>query len=268
MRLLRIVRKGDRHDPHDLTIALYAGEASSSGREGPPAVIVPGQTLRSFVHDVLRTGEAVELEMLGLMLSRRVLDAGASNVRIELAERPWTRIEVAAKAQGQAFALGAPERRTAVVSTSGGTTSVASGIEGLAVMRTWGFLSRRSGVRADDGSEDAVPALFAGTLSATWTHGGADDTCPPYRHGVRAAILETFALHAARSIHDTLSAIADVILATYEDILTVTLVAREYPYRPADPLRSSLDTPDNVFVIAEEPLGVVEVTVDRAPIDN
>jgi hypothetical protein len=52
-----------------------------------------------------------------------------------------------------------------------------------------------------------------------------------------------------------------VILDTYAEIAAVTLSAQERPYRPADLL--SIDS-DHLYVAREEPLGVVEVTVDRA----
>ena len=82
---------------------------------------------------------------------------------------------------------------------------------------------------------------------------------------MRAAITETFALHAARSVQHTLYAIANVVLATYEEILDVTLAMHERPYRPADLFSAQVENPDELFVAAEEPLGVVEVTVERDP---
>jgi urate oxidase len=74
---------------------------------------------------------------------------------------------------------------------------------------------------------------------------------------------DTFAMHAARSVQHTLYAIADVVLATYEEILDVTLAMHERPYRPADLFSAGMENPDELFVAAEEPLGVVEVTVER-----
>ena len=130
-------------------------------------------------------------------------------------------------------------------------------------MRTSGFLPRRVGPRPDDGLDDAVQALLVGSLSAKWTYSNADVTFGPYRQGVRAAIAETFAVHAARSVQHTLYAIADVVLATYEEILDITLSMHERPYRPADLFSAQIENPDELFVAAEEPLGVVEVTVER-----
>ena len=58
---------------------------------------------------------------------------------------------------------------------------------------------------------------------------------------------------------------ADVILTTYEEIADVTLSFQERPYRLADPFATGArpDVPDDLFVAIDEPLGIVEVTVER-----
>jgi urate oxidase len=105
--------------------------------------------------------------------------------------------------------------------------------------------------------------LLVGQLSAKWTYSSADVTFRPYRQGVRAAIIETFAWHSSRSVHHTLYAIADVVLTTYQEIADVTLAFHERPYRPVDLFRAGMENPDALFVAIEEPLGVVEVRVER-----
>jgi hypothetical protein len=55
-----------------------------------------------------------------------------------------------------------------------------------------------------------------------------------------------------------------VILTTYEEIADVTLALHERPYRPADLLSSGINGPDDLFIAIDEPVGVVEVTVDRS----
>jgi urate oxidase len=84
-----------------------------------------------------------------------------------------------------------------------------------------------------------------------------------FRQGVRAAIIETFAWHASRSVQHTLYSIAEVVLATYQEIADMTLALHERPYRPADLFNAGMENPDDLFVAAEEPLGVVEVSVER-----
>jgi urate oxidase len=264
--MLRVVRRGDRHDARDLTVSIrFEGEFATAFLEGRSDGIIPGETLKSLVHLIVREHAGAELEVLGIALCRRVLATHrqVSRVRVEIAEQPWSRMDVGGKPQGQTFVLGGTEQRTAAITSNGPQTAVVAGIDNLHLMRTTGFLSRPVGPRSDDGLDDAVQALLVGSLSAKWTYSNAEVTFRPYRQGVRAAITETFAVHASRSVQHTLYAIADVVLATYEEILDITLSMQERPYRPADLFSAQVENPDELFIAAEEPLGIVEVTVER-----
>ena len=264
--MLRVVRRGDRHDARDLTVSIrFEGDFATAFLEGRSDGIIPGEPLKSLVHQIVREHAGSEIELVGLALCRRVLATHrqVTRVRVEIAEQPWGRMDVGGKPQGQTFVLGGPEQRTATITSNGPKTAVVAGIDSLTLMRTTGFLSHRVGPRPDDGRDDAVQALLVGSLSAKWTYSNADVTFGPYRQGVRLAITEAFAVHAARSVQHTLYAIADVVLATYEEILDITLSMHERPYRPADLFGAQLENPDELFVAAEEPLGIVEVTVER-----
>jgi urate oxidase len=266
LRMLRVVRRGDRHDPRDLTVSIrFEGDFAPAFLDGEAGGVIPGETLKTFVHRVAREHGGAEIEAFGLALCRQILAAHRhlTRVRVEIAEQPWNRMDVGGKAQGQSFVLGGPELRTATVVSNGAQTAVVAGIEQLSLMRTSGFLPRRTGARPDDGSEDAVQSLLVGCLSVRWTYSNPDVTFGPYRQGVRAAVADTFAMHAARSVQYTLYAIADVVLATYQEILDVTLSMQERPYRAADLFRAEVENPDDLFVGADEPLGIVEVTVER-----
>jgi urate oxidase len=263
--MLRVVRRGDRHDPRDLTVSIkLEGDAGAAFLEGRAGSLVPGETIKRFVHQAARDHAGGEIEAFGLALCRRMLETQRqlTRVRAEIGERPWLRMDVGGKAQGQAFVLGGPEERTVAITSNGAQTAVVSGLDHLVLMRTSGFLDRR-GTRAADGTDDAVQPLLVGTLSAKWTYSNPDVTFGPYRQGVRAAITETFAMHAARSVQHTLYAIADVVLGTYEEIVDVTLSMHERPYRPADPWQGDAAGPDELFHAVEEPLGVVEISVER-----
>ena len=57
--------------------------------------------------------------------------------------------------------------------------------------------------------------------------------------------------------------IAGVVLATTEEIADVTLTFHERPYRPADLFAAGAENPDELFLVADEPVGTVHVTVER-----
>jgi urate oxidase len=131
------------------------------------------------------------------------------------------------------------------------------------MMRTSGFAPSRRANEDPGGRHDRLQRLLVATLSARWTYLSADVTFGPYRQAVRTAIVETLGCHGRRSVQHTLHAIADVVLTSVQEIVEITLVVQEHPYRPADLFSAGMENPDDLFLILEEPRGVTEVTVER-----
>ena len=120
--MLRVVRRGDRHDARDLTVSIrFEGEFATAFLEGRADGIIPGEILKSLVHQIVREHAGGELEVIGLGLCRRVLTTHrqVSRVRVEIAEQPWSRMDVGGKPQGQTFVLGGPEQRTVTITSNG-----------------------------------------------------------------------------------------------------------------------------------------------------
>lgn len=254
LRMLRVVRRGDRHDPKELTITLRFDGAQ----------VLPGEPLKNSVYRVAAERGHDEVEALGLALGARLVRQypQIGLARIEIAEEGWRRIEAGGKAQGQAFTPAGGERRVAVITTNGHRTALTAGIDNLILLRSGGLMPSAPAA-VEDGREDGAPPLLIAALSARWAYASGEIAFGPYRQGVRAAIVETFAWHAQRTVHETLAAMADVILASYEEITSVTLTFQERPYRPVDLLELSVET-DALFLVHDEPLGIVEVTVERS----
>lgn len=269
LRMLRVVRRGDRHDARDLTVACrFEGDFADAFTGIGAAGLLPGEALKSLVHTTARQHAGAEIERFGLALCERLLSdhPRLTRARIEVVERPWNRLEVGGKPQGQVFLTGTPERRTATVTSNGQQVAVVAGIEQLTIMRTSGLAPPRP--RPTDeadpsGADDGLQRLLVATLSARWSYTSGDVTFDPYRQGVRAAIVETFGCQASRSVHQTLYSIADVVLSSYQEISDISLSLQERPYRPVDLFASGVENPDDLFVAIEEPLGLVEVTVER-----
>ena len=265
LRMLRVVRHGDRHDPKELSVSfLFEGDFAIAFREGRADRLLPGETLKNIVYRAARDYGAGEIEEFGLALADRVLSQhpAITRARVEITEAPWLRLDVGGRPQGQAFVAGTSELKTAAITSNGRKSSVVSGLSGLSVMRTAGFAPDAADSQ-DDGRLDGLQRLLVADLSARWTYGSADVTFRTYRQGVRALIVETFARHATRSIQHTLYAMADLVLASYQEMAEVTFSVQERRYRPADLFSAGVDNPDDLFVAADEPVGIVEVTVER-----
>lgn len=264
LRLLRILRHGDRHDPKDVTVALrFEGDFAPAFRHGEAVGLPPGEAVKNLVHRVAAEQDFAEIEELGLEICGRIM-AGHPTIgltRVELSEGHWARLEAGGKAQGQAFTPGGAERRTASITSNGSQVAVSSGIDNLILLRTAGLGTAQRAIQQDDGMTDGVQGLLIAALTVRWSYSSGDIAFKTYRQGVRAAIIETFAWHATRSVQHTLYAIAEVILATYQEISVVTLTLQERPYRPVDLLEMERN---DLFVARDEPLGIVEVTVERS----
>jgi urate oxidase len=258
LRMLRVIPRGDRHDPRDLTIAVRF--------EGSVDDMVPGEAIKNLVHRVVREQDrAVEaIEPLGIAICDTILHAHRSIglARIEIVEQPWTRLDAGSKAQGHAFTPAGVERRTAVVTGNGTRTAVQAGLENLVLLRTGGFVPSMHGKPVDDGATDGLARVFLATLAARWAYTSPDVAFAPYRTGLRQALVETFAWHKGPAVRDTLRAMAEVVLTSYQEIAQVSFTLQERPYRPVDLLELT-SQPDSLFVAYDDPVGVIEITVER-----
>lgn len=260
LRMLRVIRRGDRHDPKDLTIALRF--------EGSLEPMVPGEAIKNLVHRVVREQDhaAAAIEPLGLAICEQILrrHPAIGLARVDLTEQPWLRLEAGGRQQPQAFTPAGFERRTASISGNGSRLAVTAGLENLVLLRSSGFAPSARGKTSDDATDDGVQRLFIATLSARWGYTSGDIAFVPYRSGVRQSIVETFAWHKGPSVQATLSGIAEVVLASCQEISRITLTVEERPYRPVDLLELAVEG-DALFVAHDEPVGVVEITVERDP---
>jgi urate oxidase len=264
LRMLRVVRRGNQHDARGLIASVaFEGSFDTAFTEGRSEGLPPGEAVKSLVHACVRRHGTREIEEIGLAVAAEVLarHARVSRVKVEIEETRWLRLEAGGRPQGTAFTAGSGEVRVATVTSNGTQISVIGGLSGLGVMRTTGFAHQP--MARDDDMRDGLQPLLVGMLSARWTYTSGDVTFKVFRQGMRAAILDTFAWHQSESVHQALHGVGEVLLATYDDIAQVSLAFRELPYRPADLFAAGTENPDELFVAVDEPVGLVEVSLER-----
>src|SRR6476620_260688 len=96
LRMLRVVRRGDRHDPKDLTVSCRLEGGVDPSRDEPAGTIVPGEALKNLVQATAREAAHGEIEPFALAVCRRLLETfpRITRVRLEVAEQVWTRLEI------------------------------------------------------------------------------------------------------------------------------------------------------------------------------
>jgi urate oxidase len=266
IRLFKVTRRGDRHDLSDLTVAVrFEGDFDEAYVEGDNERVLPAEAIRNTVH-ALAVGRVLDsIEIFGLALAEHFLvhHPQLSRVRVELAERRWERLGVGGRPQGHAFQQGGPERRTAVITSNGEQTAVVAGVDSLPVLKTAG--ARFEGFLSDQytGAEPEDDRILAASLTARWTYTQPDVTFGAYWQGVRQLLLESFVQHASQSMQHTIYAMADVVLASFDEIAEITLELPTQEYRPVDLSRFGVRNDNEVYLASVEPDSLVKATVTR-----
>lgn len=266
VRLLRVVRRGDRHDVRDLTVGVTVeGEIGDAFTRGDNELLLPADTLRNTVNVTARDETLAEIEQLGIALARRFMSEQPqfSRVRIELAEQPWTRLPIGGRAQGRAFAAATSERRTASVTSNGTATAVNAGIRDFAILKTSG--AAFEGYLADQFTtlEAEADRLLAVTADVTWSYLDGDVAFGPVFQGVRQLLVEAFVQQPSRSAEHTAHAMAEIVLETYADVGDVTVRLRQRALPLIDLSPFNLDNPHVLFRPEDAPELTAEVTVTR-----
>ena len=266
VRLVKVSRRGDRHDLKDLTVAIrFEGDYDQSYTDGDNSGVLPTDTMKNTVY-ALAAQEAVdEPDAFGLTLARHFLERNPrlARVRIDLTEHPWGRITVGNREHGQAFVRQGGESRSATIHGDRTKLAVGAGITDLVVLKSShsafaGFLRDEYTTLAD--TEDR---LLATSLTATWWYRDLGIEFGRAWRAVRQTLLETFAEHDSKSVQHTLHAMGQAVLGSIDDVTAIRLVMPNKHHLPFDLARVGLQNRNEIFVPTDEPFGLIDATLVR-----
>lgn len=271
IRLVKVRRpatgSGRVEDPHelmDLTIDVQlegAFEAVYVGGDNRPCLAT--DTMKNTVYALARQDPIDHVETFALRLADHFLAKPAvSRVRISAAEQPWGRLSSGGRPHPHAFVQAGAEHWTALVSRDAQGIEIVAGLTNLVVLKTTD--SAFSGFPRDEYTtlSETEDRIMATSITATWTYrpGTSDFSA---RARVRAALVETFAAHASRSVQHTLYAMGEAALAACAAVTAITLTLPNRHHLLVDLTPFGLDNPNEVFVATDQPFGVIEATIRR-----
>ena len=266
VRLVKVSRRGDRHDLTDLTVAVrFEGDYDESYTNGDNIGVLPTDTMKNSVYALAASDVVDEPEPFGLRLSKHFLarNPRLRSIRIDLSEQSWERIVVGSREHGQAFVRDGGEVRTATVRQDRTKTMVGAGVRDLVIMKS--ARSAFTGFMRDEFTTlpDATDRLLATSLTATWQYSDDDVEYGATWRAVRATLLEAFAEHDSRSVQHTLYAMAQSVLDNIDAVSAVHLVMPNKHHLPIDLTRLGLENRNEIFVATDEPYGLIEATLVR-----
>ena len=266
VRLVQVRRRGDRHDLHDLTVAIqFKGHYDEAYTDGDNSAVLPTDTMKNTVYALAAREPVGDPERLGLALAHRFLDRNARLVRarIDLTEHLWRRIPRGEREHDHAFVRTGPETRTATVQSHRRRTIVGAGIADLLVLKT-------AGSAFDNFMQDEYTTLpptrdriMATSLTATWRYRDAELDFTPAWNAVRRMLLDVFAEHQSESVQHTLYAMGRAVLDSIDAVTAIRLVMPNKHHIPFDLSRFGLTNRNEIFVPTDEPYGLIEATLRR-----
>jgi urate oxidase len=266
VRLVKVSRRGDRHDLRDMTIAIrFQGDYDSSYTEGDNSGVLPTDTMKNTVYAVAATQTVDEPEAFGLSLSRHFLDRNPrlAKVRIDVSEHPWGRISIGSREHGQAFVRQGAETRTATVQAERQRATVGAGVSDLVILKS--SHSAFAGFLRDEYTTlpDTEDRLLATSLTASWRYRDTDVDFAASWKAVRRILLETFAEHDSKSVQHTLHEMGQAVLESVDNVSAIRLVMPNKHHLPVDLTRLGLENRNEIFVPTDEPYGLIEATLVR-----
>lgn len=271
-RLVRVDRDGERHTLRDLNVSVaLRGDLEGAHRTGDNATVLPTDSMKNTVYALARQYGVGQIEEFGLRLARHFVDSQPSidAARVGIEEYGWTRLG------SHSFARDGGETRTAVVTYDGTVASAVGGVAGLVLLNStdsefWGYIKdayttlpeTRDRILATEVVArwrfDAVPGEWADSHEGDWADSFA---------GVRAALVAAFVDTYSHSLQQTLYQMGHRVLEKRPEIVEVRLSLPNKHHLLVDMAPFGLDNPNEVFVAADRPYGLIEGTVlrDDAP---
>lgn len=226
IRVLRLTRRGDRHELRDLIVDVeFDGDFEDSHTRGENARILPADTMRNTVYALARDNAGGDVEKFAVALASHFYAevADLREVRIKVAEEPWAGVPIGGRPHGSAFMRTTGARRVAEVRRSAEGLTVEAGIDRLSLVKTShtafeGFMRDRFTTLPE-----SADGLMIAELDARWRYGWPEVPYATQWQQVRQVLLETFAEHDSRSLQHTLFALAQSVLEQCPPVARIRL---------------------------------------------
>jgi len=271
IRLVRLIRDGDRHAIRDLTVAVaLEGEFKRAHTEGDNARVIATDTMKNTVYALAREHLTGSIEAFAGALAVHFLrEEPVATAIVSVDEHRWDRIPTSAGPAPDAFARSGELVRTAVVTSAADGDVYEAGLRELTVMKSGrsGF----SGFPRDRFTtlRETDDRIMATKLRATWRYAlpsfepGAFDFDATW-DAVRSTLLEVFADHDSRSVQESIWIMGRAVLERHEAVDEIRMSLPNLHHWAVDLSPFGMANPSEVFVSTTEPHGLIEATIRRS----
>jgi urate oxidase len=266
IRLVRVIRDGDRHTVRDLTVAIsLEGDFEAAHVEGDNSAVVATDTMKNTVYAFAREHLTGSVELFALVLARHFAAFDqVSRATVSADEHRWVRLPTGNGPAPDAFLRSGDYVRTAQVVAGAGGESVTSGVRDLVVMKTTRSAFRGFPRDAYTTLADTDDRLMATRMTAEWRYsGGGPADFDATFDAVGATMLDAFATHHSPSVQASIWIVGRAMLDAHPEIESVRMVLPNLHHWLVDLAPFGQENPGEVFVATTEPHGLIDATVTR-----
>jgi len=270
VRLVRVAREPDRHDIADLTVDVaLEGDFAAAHLAGDNTGLLATDTMRNTVYALAKGTDVGDVERFGMRLVEHFVGAGPKvrRARIGLVSHPWERLAAAGGGPHEhAFRRTAGGERVATVAGDGSSWEIEAGIDGLVVLKTTG--SGWEGYLHDEFTSlaETDDRIMATEITARWTYGSTDLDFTASWNAVRDVVLEAFGDHYSPSVQFTLHRMGEAVLEARPEVQRISFSLPNKHHLLYDLARFGIENDHEIFHATDEPYGLIEGTVERAPV--
>jgi urate oxidase len=260
IRLVHVARAADRHGLTEVNVGIaVAGDLDATHLTGDNCGVLPTDTMKNTVYAFARQHGVGEPETFGLRLARHFV-ATQQQIRsavVSIESFGWQRLGP------HSFQRSATCVRTATVTVADAGEQVVSGLAGLTLLNS--TASEFRGFPRDRYTTlpETTDRVLATAVDARWRHLSTDADWSASYTGVRDALVDAFVNTYSYSLQQTLLSMGTLALAARPEVAEIRLTLPNKHHLLVDLSPFGLDNPNEVFVAADRPYGLIEGTVTR-----
>ena len=259
-RLVRVRRDGARHDLVDLNVSTsLAGDLADVHLRGDNAHVLATDTQKNTVYAFAREHGIESIEDFGLLLARHFVDSQPPihRARVGIERYAWQRLG------DHSFQRASAEVRTATVTYDGRVSTVVAGLTGLTLLNSTGSEFRGFVRDRYTTLPETRERILATAVDARWRCLASDVDWEESYAQARRLLVEGFVETHSLSLQQTLYEMGRRVLAGRPEIVEVRLALPNKHHFLVDLAPFGLDNPDEVYLAADRPYGLIEGTVCR-----
>lgn len=272
VRLIKVLRRGAVHELREWTVrVLLEGDFADVHLYGDNTKVLATDTMKNTVYSRAKESTAVSMEEFAGELSAFLLERNAQvhAVEVHVESALWKRLVVEGAPHPHAYMKGSGELATATLRRTRLGAQLACGIEEMVVLKT--AESGFAGFVRDELTtlKETTDRLLGTAVMASWRYGdgSVSKAAMDYnglRHGVREALIRTFAGHESKSVQQTLYAMAEGALEAVAEVSEITLTMPNRHNLLVDLSGFGQTNENEIFMPIEDPSGFIEARVTRA----